>query len=136
MFLDIGNILAVFACKHVFFCDSVAIRLWYIEEGSACGRIPYDLTNSEVRPCQKSCRDGLRIFDWLSWPIVDRVSLLLDGFTRCLFFQFPSGFAKKDDCDFTKFKNKKLQIRMRNDNIKRDISKTKKIFSENKKIHQ
>lgn len=35
-----------------------------------------------------------------------------------------------------KLKHKKLQIGMKSDTIKRDISKTKKIFSENKKIHQ
>ena len=36
--------------------------------------------------------------------------------------------GQKEDCDFVKIKNKKLQTRIKNDTIKRDISKTKKIF--------
>ena len=33
----------------------------YQKEGPACGKIPCDPTSSEARPCQQSCRDGLRI---------------------------------------------------------------------------
>ena len=33
----------------------------YHKEGPACGKIPCDPTSSEARPCQQSCRDGLRI---------------------------------------------------------------------------
>ena len=33
----------------------------YHKEGPACGRIPYDSASSVARPCQQSCRDGLRI---------------------------------------------------------------------------
>ena len=33
----------------------------YHKEGPTCGRIPYDPASSEARPCQQSCRDGLRI---------------------------------------------------------------------------
>ena len=36
----------------------------YHKEGPACGRIPYDPASSEARPCQQSCRDGLRISAW------------------------------------------------------------------------
>ena len=33
----------------------------YHKEGPACGKIPCDPTSSEARPCQQSCRDGLRM---------------------------------------------------------------------------
>ena len=36
----------------------------YHKEGPACGKIPCDPTSSEARPCQQSCRDGLRISAW------------------------------------------------------------------------
>lgn len=32
----------------------------YHKEGSACGKIPYDLASSEVRPCQQAQQQSSR----------------------------------------------------------------------------
>ena len=41
-------------------CESTAF-MTYHKGGSACGKIPYDLTSSEARPCQQSNRYELRM---------------------------------------------------------------------------
>ena len=56
-----GKRLAAGNFQHIFNRIKQHSVKTYHKEGPACGKIPCDPPSSEARPCQQSCRDGLRM---------------------------------------------------------------------------